>query len=121
MKVADFAAVENPSGMAHGAGQATLPADGMHRLLSELASALERTGECRVLRRLHPRERYADLPQDGPTRIGLVVDTETTGLDTKIDEPIELAMVRFSYDESGRVGRILDTFSAFNQPSRPIP
>lgn len=90
-------------------------------LLSELGAALERTGECRVLRRLHPREHYSDLTEGDPTRIGLALDTETTGLDTGKDEPIELAMVMFTYGEGGRIGRILGTFSALNQPSVPIP
>ena len=104
------------------AGETAVDPDGtMECLLSELGAALERTGECRILRRLHPRERYSDLPEDGPRRIGLVVDTETTGLDTGKDEPIELAMVAFTYGDGGRIGKVLGTFSALNQPSVPIP
>lgn len=82
----------------------------MDRLLSELGAALERTGEYRILRRIHPREWYSDLPEDGPTRIGLVVDTEATGLDASKDEPIELAMVKFTYGDGGRIGRVLETY-----------
>ena len=42
-------------------------------------------------------------------------------LDTARDEIIELAMVKFEYLPDGRIARIVDVFSSFNEPSNPIP
>ncbi|MCP1747123.1 DNA polymerase-3 subunit epsilon [Bradyrhizobium japonicum] len=49
------------------------------------------------------------------------MDTETTGLDHRTDELIELGMVKFDYTPDGRIAGVRDTFSAFNEPSVPIP
>ena len=85
-----------------------------------MAEALQATGRYRILRRLAPRREL--LAADGcETRIGLFVDTETTGLDPRRDEVIELAMVRFTYGIDGRIFRIGDAFERLRQPSRPIP
>ncbi len=46
---------------------------------------------------------------------------ETTGLDAARDEVIELAMVKFTYLPDGRIVRIADTFTSFNEPSNPLP
>ncbi|SHI28700.1 exonuclease domain-containing protein [Pollutimonas bauzanensis] len=52
--------------------------------------------------------------------IGLVLDTETTGLRSS-DELIEYAHVMFSYDKaSGEVVDILDEYCEFREPSVPI-
>lgn len=84
-----------------------------------MARALEATGRYRVIHRLTQR---AAEPVDGcETRLGLFVDTETTGLDPRRDEVIELAMVRFTYGIDGRIFRIGDAFEGLRQPSRPIP
>jgi hypothetical protein len=51
----------------------------------EMAKVLEGTGDYRILRRLQRRDRFAELePND--THIGVVLDVETTGLDTSVDE-----------------------------------
>jgi DNA polymerase-3 subunit epsilon len=54
-------------------------------------------------------------------RSGILLDTETTGLDARKDEIIELGMVKFAYLPDGRIAGVTDTFSAFNEPSVPIP
>ena len=52
-------------------------------------------------------------------RTGVLLDTETTGLDHVKDEIIEPGMVKFDYTGDGRIVGV-DTFSAFNEPSVPI-
>lgn len=76
--------------------------------------------------RVSPRN-YVDVEQqdmftkdDKPSpyvmgRDFVVFDFETTGLDTKTDTPIELAAVKV------RDGVIIETFSTFVNPMRPIP
>lgn len=88
--------------------------------LATMAETLAKSPDYRVLRRLIPRTEFT--PCDGqPTRTGIMLDVETTGLDTARDEVIELAMVKFTYLPDDRVGQITDVFSSFNQPRNPIP
>lgn len=92
--------------------------DGMD--LAAMAQALSRSPDYRVLRRLVPRTEFT--PASGrPTKTGILLDTETTGLDHSKDEIIELGMVKFDYLQDGRIAGVRDTFSAFNEPSVPIP
>jgi DNA polymerase-3 subunit epsilon len=51
----------------------------------------------------------------------VLLDTETTGLDARRNEIIELGMVKFDYLPNGRIAGVRDTFSAFNEPSEPVP
>lgn len=88
--------------------------------LEDMARALDASGQYRVLRRLSQRSTVT--PADGtPTRLGLFLDVETTGLDHAKDEVIELAMVPFSYGLDGRVFEIFPAHQQFQQPSIPIP
>lgn len=87
--------------------------------LAAMAEALSRSPDYRVLRRLVPR--LPSMPAPGQeTRVGILIDTETTGLDDGKDEVIELGMVKFDYTQDGRIVGVRDTFSAFNEPSGPI-
>jgi len=88
--------------------------------MAALAEALAGSPDYRVLRRLVPRPLSAP-PAGLETRVGILLDTETTGLDHARDEIIELGMVKFDYSADGRIVGIRDTFSAFNEPSAPIP
>jgi DNA polymerase III subunit epsilon len=87
--------------------------------LSVMAQALEQSGEYRVLRRLAFRQHFSTPIE--PTKVGILLDVETTGLDTASDEVVELGMVKFSYHRDGTVAAILDTFGSLNEPSRTIP
>jgi DNA polymerase-3 subunit epsilon len=88
--------------------------------LAAIAETLAKSPDYRVLRRLTPRTEFA--PSEGQeTRTGILLDVETTGLNTAQDEIIELAMVKFDYLPDDRIARITDVFSSFNEPSNPIP
>jgi DNA polymerase-3 subunit epsilon len=86
--------------------------------LAAMAEALGRSADFRVLRRLVPRTEFA-VTNGQATKTGVLLDTETTGLDHSKDEIIELGMVKFDYLPDGRIAGVRDTFSAFNEPSIP--
>src|SRR3546814_2417440 len=81
--------------------QAMIPMDERDAHLEALAAQLNASGNYRVLRRLLPRT-VVTAADGTPTRTGLFIDVETTGLDHQKDEVIELAMVPFTYSLDGR-------------------
>lgn len=88
--------------------------------LEAMAATLETTGEYKILRRLRPWR--VVLPAEGTaTRVGLMVDVETAGLDAARHEIIELAMVPFTYGLDGQIFEVGDAFNALRQPSESIP
>jgi DNA polymerase-3 subunit epsilon len=88
--------------------------------LAAMADTLSRSPDYRILRRLVPR--LPSVPPVGlDTKTAVLLDTETTGLDTQKSEIVELGMVKFDYMPDGRIVGVRDTFSAFNEPSEPIP
>lgn len=88
--------------------------------LEGFAARLEASGSYRILRRLEPRECY-HVPDGTPTRRGVFVDVETTGLDPATDEIVELALVPFDFSRDGRIFAVHESFSRFRDPGRPIP
>jgi DNA polymerase-3 subunit epsilon len=85
-----------------------------------MAEALAKSVDYRVLRRLIPRTTFS--PSIGQSaRTGVLLDVETTGLDHRKDEVIELGMVKFDYLPDGRIAGLRDVFSSFNESSGSIP
>jgi DNA polymerase-3 subunit epsilon len=88
--------------------------------LADLAAILEKSPDYRILRRLVPRTEFA--PTNGQsTKAGVLLDVETTGLDTAKHEVIELGMVKFAYLPDGTITQITEVFESFNEPAAPIP
>lgn len=89
----------------------------------EQAVALLSTNpDYRVLRRFQPRRWYCDASAAvSRIRVGLYVDVETTGLDTRRDRIIELAILPFEYDQAGHVFDVGAGMSFFDDPDMPIP
>lgn len=87
--------------------------------LEALAAELTSSGLYRVQRRV-PVRTIITPPDDTPTRTGLFIDVETTGLDPQKDEIIELAMVPFTYSLDGRIFEIGRAYQCFQEPSVPI-
>ncbi|WP_246662909.1 3'-5' exonuclease [Pseudolabrys sp. FHR47] len=88
---------------------------------TEMVRLLEATGDYRVLRRLKPRNICTRVEGDTQTKIAIILDVETTGLDAATDEVIELGMVKLSYFPDGQIAGVIDRFTSFNEPSKPIP
>lgn len=91
-----------------------------HPTLADIAATLARSPDYRVLRRLVPRAEFTVCDSEA-ARTAILLDVETTGLDPARDEMIELGMVKFTYLPDGRIGRLIESFGCFNQPSITIP
>ena len=84
------------------------------------AQVLEAHDDYRVLRRLKPRPvDPAYRPGPGES-IAVVIDVETTGLDHRRDEVIELGMVAFVHDAEGRIGPVVGVLGMLHEPRGEI-
>ena len=89
--------------------------------LEKAARLLEAHPDYRVLRRLVPRTDFGVKPL-GPVGRVVILDTETTGLDNRLDKIIELALLVVEVDTaSGAAVRVAEVYEAFDDPGRPIP
>ena len=90
--------------------------------IADLAEALSVHPDYRVLRRLVPRHSFAPSTPGQMLQIGVVLDTETTGLSSQDDQVIELGMIAFEFDPVlGTVHSVREVFDELEDPGRPIP
>ena len=89
-------------------------------MIEECIKQLEEHDDYRIIRRFKPVESYHSQGEANK-RIGIFLDTETTGLDAHEDKVIELAMVPFEFDAAGNIYRLLPEYNGLNDPGMPIP
>src|ERR1700749_4114041 len=90
----------------------------------DAARLIEASADYRLLRRVPAPGAWPMQRASGETRLGVFVDTETTGLDPDADEVIELALLPFEYErDTGAIVRVdaENALSAFREPTISIP
>ncbi|MCX8520480.1 MAG: exonuclease domain-containing protein, partial [Rhodoferax sp.] len=89
--------------------------------LEAMAQLLEAHPDYRLQRRLQPVLHWPDTCKGQRLRL-LLLDTETTGLDSSKDSIIELAMLRVDIDSaSGLPVGAVDVYDGLQDPGKPIP
>lgn len=86
----------------------------------EMVEHLIETGRYRILKRLEPRSIASIVRPQYPLR-GVIIDTETTGLNHRKDEIIEIGAIAFTFDQQGNVGDVTGIYGGLQQPTIPIP
>jgi DNA polymerase-3 subunit epsilon len=81
---------------------------------------LTATGRYRILQKLEPRKIAGTLRPEFPLS-GVILDTETTGLNHRRDEIIEIGAIAFSFNAEGQIGDITGIYGGLRQPSVAIP
>lgn len=89
--------------------------------IADAVRLLDAHPDFQVISRITPRKAFAENDGRALSK-GIVVDTETTGLNPDTDAIIELGMVLFEFDpETGSAYRVLGSFSQLEYPGFPIP
>ena len=87
----------------------------------EMADKLSAHPDFKVKRRLVPILDFGS-GSGGPTKRILILDTETTGLDWRAENIIELAMLSVDVDlHTGQPVGVVEVYEDFEDPGRPIP
>jgi len=90
-------------------------------MITDATRLLDAHADFQVIRRILPRATFGEHQGQELSR-GVVVDTETTGVNPDKDAIIELGMVLFEFDpETGRAYRVLGRFDQLEDPGFPVP
>ncbi len=84
------------------------------------ARVLDADADHRVLRRVRPRPVDPAHQLAPGESVALLVDVETTGLDHRVHEVIEIGMVAFVHDANGRVGPVVGVLGMLQEPKGEI-
>ncbi|MCE1226252.1 MAG: DNA polymerase III subunit epsilon [Geobacteraceae bacterium] len=94
-----------------------------NQLEAEIAiTSLHATGDYLVLRKVNlDQDSRFSRKSLSTRRIGLCLDTETTGLNQTEDKIIELGIVAFEYEPTtGEITRITGRYNGFEDPGHPL-
>jgi len=86
----------------------------------DMVKRLQETGRYRILKKLEPRV-VAEVIRPEFALRGVILDTETTGLDHRKHEIIEIGAIAFTFDKAGNIGDVMGLYGGLQQPSIPIP
>lgn len=89
--------------------------------IQELVVRLSELGY-RFTKPLKNKVSYSEGIPEGELIKAVILDTETTGLNSETDKIIELGMIAFEFcPKTGKTYRVLDTFNELEDPGFPIP
>lgn len=86
----------------------------------DMVRYLSETGRYRILQKLVPRA-IAPFPRPEYPLKGIILDTETTGLNARKDEIVEIGVIAFTFDAQGNMGDVTGIYGGLQQPSVSIP
>jgi DNA polymerase-3 subunit epsilon len=86
----------------------------------DMVRHLAETGRYRILTKLLQRA-IAPFPRPEYPLKGIILDTETTGLNARKDEIIEIGVIAFTFDATGSIGDVTGIYGGLQQPSVSIP
>jgi len=89
--------------------------------IQELLTQVSKLGY-RFTRPIQNRVSYSEEAPEGELIKAVILDTETTGLNSATDKIIELGMISFEFcPKTGKAYRVLGTFNELEDPGFPIP